>query len=348
MGDFMLIFCLNMTGMDIRSRKAKILGAIILVIAVLAAVILYPLVRARYQESETHDYSAAKLSGSARSLYGHVESISVRIGPRSYKDYEALTKTRAYINERLRAWGYSPVEQPFNYKGREYFNIEAAIEGGRAPREIIVVGAHYDTVEDTPGADDNDSALAVLLEMCRLLKDSSPARTIKFVFFSLEERPAFATRSMGSEVYAGKQKEAGADIRGMVCLEMVGYFSDKAGGQTVPIALMGKGISTTPDFIGVIGNSSSSGLVARVRSSIEAGSRVPVESLVASSIIPGVDFSDHRSFWRMGYEAVMITDTAFYRNPNYHTTRDTIETLDFEKMAGLLGGLIKAVQDLAE
>lgn len=334
--------------MNIKSRKAKILGAIILVIAILLAIILYPLVRTKYQASESHDLTPGDLSENARNLYGHVEALSVRIGPRSYKDYEALTKTKEYISENLREWGYSPVEHKFNYKGREYFNIEASIAGGRAPQEIIVIGAHYDTVKDTPGADDNAGAVSMLLEMCRLMKEFSPARTIRFVFFSLEERPAFATRSMGSEVYAKKEKAAGADIRGMLCLEMVGYFSNKPGGQTIPLPLMGKGISTTPDFIGVIGNSDSKDLVAKVRNSIESGSRVPVESLIASGMIPGVDFSDHRSFWKMGYEAVMITDTAFYRNPNYHTSRDTIDTLDFEKMADLLGGLVRAAQDLSQ
>lgn len=334
--------------MKISGRKVKILGVIILIVAVLAAVMLYPLVRARYQQSETHDVAAADLSENARNLYGHVEALSVQIGHRSWKDYEALTKTRDYIKENLRKWGYSPVEHKFNYKGREYFNIEASIAGVRSPGEIILIGAHYDTVEGTPGADDNASAVAVILEMCRLLKDSAPARTIRLLFFSLEERPAFATRSMGSEIYAKREKEAGADIRGMICLEMVGYFSDKPGGQTIPIPLMGRGIPTTPNFIGVIGNSDSKELVDRVRNSIEAASRLPVESLVASGMIPGVDFSDHRSFWRMGYKAVMITDTAFYRNPNYHTSRDTLDTLDFEKMADLLGGLVRAAQDLSK
>jgi Zn-dependent M28 family amino/carboxypeptidase len=139
----------------------------------------------------------------------------------------------------------------------------------------------------------------------------------------------------------------GADIRGMVCLEMLGYFSDRIDGQSIPLPLLGKGISTTPNFIAIIGNEASQGLVAAVRKSIESGCRVPVESLVATRLIPGIDFSDHRSFWRAGYEAVMVTDTAFYRNPNYHTSSDTIETLDFEKMADLLKGLVEAAADLS-
>lgn len=330
------------------NRKVQILGAIIVVIAVLAALVLYPLVKTRFQTSETRRIAVGELSGDARNLYGHVEMLSSRIGPRSFKDHDTLTRTREYISERLRQWGYNPVEQQFTYKGRQYFNIEASIKGESAPGEIILIGAHYDTVEDTPGADDNASAVAVLLEMGRLMRGSSPARTVKFVFFSLEERPAFATRSMGSDVYARKEKDAGADIRGMICLEMVGYYSDRPGGQSIPLPLMGKRISTTPDFIGVIGNSSSRDLLTQVRRSIETGSRVPVESLIASSLIPGVDFSDHRSFWKMGYQAVMITDTAFYRNPNYHTSKDTIDTLDFEKMADLLRGLVRSAQDLSK
>ena len=327
--------------------RVKILGLILLVLIVIAAALLYPLVKIRYLPSESHQLHPAGLSENAGRLHSHVEALSSGIGPRSAEDYDALVKSMRYIIGNLNKWGYTPVVQEFEYKGKKHLNIEASIKGSAAPQEIILVGAHYDTVEGTPGADDNASAVAVLLEMCRMMKGSAPARTLKFVFFDLEERPAFATRFMGSEVYATSAREAGADIRGMVCLEMLGYFSDRIDGQSIPLPLLGKGISTTPNFIAIIGNEASQGLVGAVRKSLESGCRVPVESLVATRLIPGVDFSDHRSFWRAGYEAVMVTDTAFYRNPNYHTSSDTIETLDFEKMADLLKGLVKTAEDLS-
>lgn len=324
-----------------------ILGAVILVVAVTAAAVFYPLIRTRYQQTEKPPLPAGESADAARRLYSHAEELTVRIGPRSVHDYEALARAGDYIRERLESWGYEPVLHKFDYKGREYFNIECSLLGTRAPGQIVVIGAHYDTVEGTPGADDNASAVAVLLEMCRLMRSCSPERTIKFLFFSLEERPAFATRSMGSETYARRLKDSGADVRAMISLEMLGYFSERAGGQAVPLPLMGKGIPTTPDFIGVIGNLESAGLVKEIRRAIEEGCSVPVQSLAASRLVPGVDFSDHRSFWRMGYPAAMVTDTAFYRNPNYHTERDTIDTLDFGKMAELLKGLIKTAEKLS-
>lgn len=328
-------------------KGMKIIGALTLVIALLAAAVIYPIFKARFQDSEQPGPPSGVSSQEARNLYAHVDQLAARIGPRSFRDHEALARARDYIATSVRAWGYEPELQPFSYEGREYFNVECSLPGSGAPQEMIVIGAHYDTVEDTPGADDNASAVAVLLEMCRLMKDHAPQRTLKFVFFCLEERPAFATRSMGSEVYARKLREAGADVRGMISLEMLGYFSIRKGGQSLPVPLLGKGFSTTPDFIAVVGNVESGELVMKIRKSLEAGCRVPVESLAASRLIPGVDFSDHRSFWNTGYQAVMITDTAFYRNPNYHTSRDTIESLNFETMAELLKGLIKTAEDLS-
>lgn len=134
----------------------------------------------------------------------------------------------------------------------------------------------------------------------------------------------------------------------MVCLEMVGYYDDRTGGQAFPLPFMSLLYSSTPNFIAVVGNLTSRGLVKRVARSIRQGSDLPVETLSAVSFLPGVDFSDHRSFWKMGYPAVMITDTAFYRNPNYHGPGDTIDTLDFRKMSSLLEGLVAVAKDLAD
>jgi len=226
-----------------------------------------------------------------------------------------------------------------------YGNVIATIDGKKTPGETVVVGAHYDTVTGTPGADDNASGVAVLLELSRLLRESRPDRTLRLVFFCLEEPPVFRTPSMGSFVYAERAKAAGERVSAMISLEMLGYYGTAAGGQAFPLPFMNLFFSTTPDFIAVVGNLSSRRLVQDIAASIrETG--MAVETLSTGSFVPGVDFSDHRSFWKMGYPAAMLTDTAFYRNPHYHASSDTIDTLDFRRMALLLDGLERAVRRL--
>jgi len=202
-------------------------------------------------------------------------------------------------------------------------------------------------VAGTPGADDNASAVAVLLEMCNRLKDYPPDRTLKLVFFTLEEPPVFRSESMGSFVYAREAADRQEAIVAMVSLEMLGYYSDTEGGQSFPVPLMSLMFPSTPNFIAVVGNLSSRGLVNAAAASLRKGGGVPVETLSTIGFVPGVDFSDHLSFWKMGYPAVMITDTAFYRNPNYHTAADKIDTLDFGRLSLLLDGLVQMAKDMS-
>lgn len=280
-------------------------------------------------------------------LYEHVKHLSVRIGSRSIHEYEKLEATKHYIVSYLKDISYTPGFQEYNYNGKAYSNITVSIKGEGDPGETVVIGAHYDTVYGTPGADDNASAVAVLLELCRALKDFSPERALKMIFFTLEEPPMFRSKFMGSYIYASEAKARGENISAMVCLEMVGYYDDKEGGQTFPLPFMSLVYPSTPNFIAVVGNLTSRNLVERIKNSINKSSHIPVETLSTVSFVPGVDFSDHRSFWKMGYPAVMITDTAFYRNPNYHSVKDTIDTLNFNKMSSLLVGLVQTVKDLS-
>jgi Zn-dependent M28 family amino/carboxypeptidase len=152
---------------------------------------------------------------------------------------------------------------------------------------------------------------------------------------------------MGSAVYAREAKAKNENVKAMISLEMLGYYTDKKGGQTFPLPLMNLMFSSTPDFIAVVGNLSSRNLVEKVNYYLKESSGIPVETLSTVSFVPGVDFSDHRSFWKVGYPAVMITDTAFYRNPNYHTETDTIDTLNFDTMSDLLKGLVNVAKNLA-
>jgi Zn-dependent M28 family amino/carboxypeptidase len=281
-------------------------------------------------------------------LHRHVKHLSVDIGSRSVYEYDKIEATREYIVDCLEAFGYTPSLQTYTYSGRKYSNVIASRKGVKHPDETVIIGAHYDTVHGTPGADDNASAVATLLEIARALKGFSPDRTLKLIFFVIEEPPVFRSDHMGSYVYAKEAKARNENIKSMISLEMLGYYANEKGGQTFPFPMMSLIYPSTPNFIAVVGNLSSRNLVRKVKNSLRASSRIPVETLSAFSFVPGVDFSDHRSFWKMGYPAVMITDTAFYRNPNYHTETDTIDTLDFDKMSDLLRGLIQAAKDLTD
>jgi Zn-dependent M28 family amino/carboxypeptidase len=258
-----------------------------------------------------------------------------------------LEKTVNYITSELSHYGYDVSFQPYKFEGKTYKNIYAEIKGKKRPEEILVIGAHYDTVTGTPGADDNASGIAGLLEIARLLHDKSFDKTVHLVAFVLEEPPLFRTEFMGSYVYAQTLKKKGKDIQGMICLEMIGYFTDKPRSQHYPLSSFRWLFPDTGDFIALVSNLQSRGLLSRVKDAFKRDTDLPVESLSTFSIIPGIDFSDHRSFWEFGYEALMVTDTAFYRNPNYHGISDTYETLDYTSMAKVVLGLISAIEELA-
>ncbi len=210
-----------------------------------------------------------------------------------------------------------------------------------------MIGAHYDTVTGTPGADDNASGIAGLLELARLLNNQSFDKTVRFVAFALEEPPLFRSKFMGSYVYAQSLKKKGEDIKGMICLEMIGYFTDKPESQFFPLSFFRWIFPNKGNFIIFVSNLQSKFFLNRVKSGFKKGADLPVESLSTQSIVPGIDFSDHRSFWKFGYNALMVTDTAFYRNPNYHGIGDVPETLDYARMAEVVLGLKSATEELA-
>jgi hypothetical protein len=322
----------------------KIIGLLLLLALLLSAFLLYSVMKIKGSPSLVIPPAQGVKN---MMLYRHVEKLAVHIGSRSVYEYDKLTAAKQYIVSSLKAMGYTPVLQDFSYQGKVFSNIIALLPGKTLPEEVVVIGAHYDTVAGTPGADDNASAVAALLEMCRLLKDHSPDRTLKLLFFALEEPPVFRSESMGSFVYASDARNRQEQIRAMVCLEMLGYYSDKEGEQSFPLPFMSLMFPSTPNFIAVVGNLSSRGLVNQVADSIRKSSSVPAETLSTAGFVPGVDFSDHLSFWKMDYPAVMITDTAFYRNPNYHTAADKIDTLDFGRLASLLDGLLRMAKDLS-
>jgi Zn-dependent M28 family amino/carboxypeptidase len=328
-------------------RRKMLYVLLILVLGVIAA-LAYPVVKIKMSASVIHPEPRFIPASSEQALYDHVHALSVVIGSRSIREYGKIREAEQYIRTFLEKQEIPFELQGYDHEGNRFNNIVVSLDGDSRREETIIIGAHYDTVSGTPGADDNASAVAVLLELCRALKDYRPERTLKLVFFVLEEPPAFMTPAMGSYVYAAQARERGENIVGMVSLEMVGYFNEAEGSQAYPVPGLNWLFPDRGTFIGVVGNVSSRELTLAVAEALKAGSGLPVEHLVALPFIPGIGSSDHGSFWKMGFRAVMVTDTAFYRNPNYHGEKDTIGTLRFDKMSGLVRGMVHVVEYLTK
>ena len=278
-------------------------------------------------------------------LEAHVRMLSGTLSPRDPAHPEGMDAAARYIRGELEGAGAAVSEQAFDVGGRTYRNVVAAFgpEGG----ERVVVGAHYDAAGPLPGADDNASGVAGLIELARLLAKSRPAPRVELVAYALEEPPFFRTRHMGSAVHARSLREQGARVRAMISLEMIGYFSDREGSQQFPSPLLKVAYPTRGDFICVVGKMDQGALVRRVKRAMLGAAPLPVYSINAPRAIPGIDFSDHANYWDAGYDAVMVTDTAFFRNPHYHTQGDTHDTLDYGRMALVVRGVYEAVQNLS-
>ncbi len=285
--------------------------------------------------------------GSATALKAHVVKLAVEIGPRDIfqNNNHNLKKSLEYISGEFRNYGYKVEYQEYTVDGMIAKNIIAVKPGVSAPLETIIIGAHYDSYNN-PGADDNASGVAGVLELAKRLAKKPLARTVKFIAFTNEEPPFFHTPDMGSMVYAKAAAERNEDIKGVVILEMIGYYSEQPFSQEYP-PLIGFIHPNKGNFIAQISNLSSRKLARNIDSVFKNNSGLPIETIILPSIVPGVDWSDHRSFWQHGYPAVMFTDTAFYRNPNYHRPTDLPETLNYDYMAELINGLEPALIELA-
>jgi Zn-dependent M28 family amino/carboxypeptidase len=280
-------------------------------------------------------------------LRHHLKALTVDIGERSVLIPGNLKKTADYIREFYKGIGIEARLEPYSYHGFEVANVVAELSLGRSDAKRILIGAHYDCVAGTVGADDNASAVAVQLEIARqvaLRKEGAGLDlTLVFVSFALEEPPVFATRFMGSRVYAGQARRQNEPIDAMLCLEMVGYTCADPGCQSYPFPLMFFGYPKEGNFIGIVGNFASRRLSRRIHASFQNNPDLPAIQLTVPFngwIMPAVRLSDHASFWDEGYPAVMITDSAFYRNPHYHLASDRMETLDYRFMAELVESLV--------
>jgi hypothetical protein len=282
-----------------------------------------------------------------KGLRAHVTALAQTIGERNHKRPKKYQAALAYIKGQLQAHGYKVELQEFKAYKNIAKNIVIEIPGKVGPlaKEILIVGGHYDSVSGCPGANDNASGTAGVIELARIFKGRQFDRTVRFVAFANEEPPYFQRHGMGSFVYAKQCAERKEKIVGMLSLETIGYYSDKEGSQKYPFPF-NLFYPSKGDFIAFVGDSSSRTFVRSSIDSFRRHSSFPSEGVAAPAHIAGIGWSDHWSFWQYGFPGVMVTDTAPFRYAHYHTAGDTVDKLDFEKMARVVYGVGKVVEEL--
>lgn len=289
---------------------------------------------------------SAEETDTSQRLSQHVQYLSETVGERNLSKPKTLELTADYIKMSLEQAGYAVTEQSYSVQNHQIHNLEARLSGRDGGGETVVVGAHYDSVQGSPGANDNASGVAAVLELARLLRGFIPRKTIRFVLFVNEEPPYFQTESMGSVVYAKQLHADRVPVSAMICLETIGYYSDVLGSQKYP-DLLGLLYPKRGDFIGFVANPSSRSLLHAVVRRFRETTNFPSEGIAAPERWPGVGWSDHWSFWQENYPAVMVTDTAPFRYPYYHTAQDTENRIDFSRMSRVVWGVRRVVESLS-
>lgn len=280
-----------------------------------------------------------------KELQSYVQTLAGDIGERNLFRYDKLVASAEYIRSILTGVGYDVKRQTYEAEGKVCENIEAEVRGMDRPDEILVIGAHYDSVKGSPGANDNGSGVAAMLALARTLRQTPFKRTLRFVAFANEEPPFFQTADMGSRVYAKRSKQRGESIVLMLSLETIGYYSDKLGSQSYlpPLNFI---YPSTGNFIAFVSNTEHERWVRRVIDIFRKQAPFPSEGAALWGWIPGVGWSDHWAFWKEGVPAVMVTDTALFRYPAYHTAADTLEKVNYEHLARVVSGLERVIVEI--
>jgi hypothetical protein len=293
--------------------------------------------------------TAAALNDAEKSLRAElaadVKALAGDIGERNLNRYPQLVAATDLIEASLARAGLTPRRESYELRGRACHNIEVEIRGTRP--EILVVGAHYDSVFGSPGANDNASGVAGLLALARRFAGKPCEQTLRFVAFVNEEPPYFQTEEMGSLVYAKRCKARGDKISAMISLETVGYFSDEPKSQNYPVAGLGFFHPSKGNFIGLVGNTGSRALLRSAVAAFKRTRKLPCEGAALPAAIPGIGWSDQWAFWQCGYPAIMVTDTAPFRYPHYHEPTDTPDKLDYDRFALVVSGMEKTIAELA-
>lgn len=325
-------------------------GLLVIRLAVVVALMTFGLSYIMSVPRKSYAGSFAPLSESETVLRDrlkeHVISLAEEIGERNVWREDNLEKAARYIEKVLTDIGCSVATQAVGGEGTTVRNVEVEITGEGRRDEIVVVGAHYDSVMGCPGANDNASGVAAVLEIARMLVGKRMSRTVRLVAFVNEEPPFFRTDGMGSRIYAVRSRQRGEKIVGMLAIETIGFYSDDKGSQHYPFPF-GLFYPDTANFIGFVGNMSSRALVRRAISSFRQNAAFPSEGVAAPGWLTGIGWSDHWSFWKEGYPAIMITDTALFRYMRYHTPQDSWDKIRYDPMARVVAGIAAVVADLA-
>jgi hypothetical protein len=288
----------------------------------------------------------AEIDALRERLMRHVGALGGSIGERNVFRPDALERAAEYIRGVWAEQGFAVTSERYEVAGRTCANLVAERRGDSRPDELVVAGAHYDSVAGSPGANDNATGVATLLELSGRLRAASLTRTVRFVAFVNEEPPFFGTEAMGSRHHARRARARGDRIVAMLSLETLGYYSDAPSSQRYPFPL-GAFYPSTGNFLGVVGNLASRSLVRDTLRHLMEATDFPVEGAATFAWIPGIDWSDHGSFWKEGYRAVMLTDTAPYRYPQYHSPDDRPERVNAVAFARAAHGIIETVRRLA-
>jgi len=285
-------------------------------------------------------------------LRANVQKLAGEIGERNMWHYAALNAAADFIEDSFSRAGLRTRRDSYETGGQPCYNIEAEISGSQqgaavsSPPPIIIIGAHYDSVFGSPGANDNGTGVAAMLALARRFARAKPKQTLRFVAFVNEEPPYFLSGEMGSQVYARRCKERGDKISAMISLETIGYFSDAPHSQTYPSPGLGMLYPNVGNFIGFVSNVKSRALLRRVVTSFRKHAKIPSEGASLPAFIPGVSWSDQWAFWQNGYPAIMVTDTAPFRYPYYHSSNDTPDKLDYDSFTLVVSGMEKVILDL--
>lgn len=282
----------------------------------------------------------------AQRMKADVMMLAETIGERNTARYGALLEAEKFLASSLASAGYETSRETYEADNLPVSNVIAELPGSGKREEIIVIGAHYDSAPGTPGANDNASAVAGLLELARMFGGTSPKRTLRFVAFANEEPPYSFTDLMGSRVHAVRARSRSEHIGAMICLECLGVYSDVPGSQLYPPPLE-RFFPDRANFISFVSNMSSYPLLRKCIGEFRRTTLFPSEGIAAPERVKGISWSDHWSFWQEGYQAIMVTDTAFFRYRHYHIPSDTAEKLDYERMARVVGGLGNVLIKLA-
>ncbi len=322
--------------------KRRLLRAVLQVLGTVAIVVVAVWIAVAQPSCRRNRTSAATTDPSK--LREHVETLSQRLAPRDWQHRDNLDRCADYIARHFRQAGAAVEFQPVRVGKQQYRNVIGRFNADKGSK--VVVGAHYDAYGELPGADDNASGVAALIELAYLLGQAAPGHAVELVAYVLEEPPFFRMEFMGSAVHAKSLAGEKTTVRGIIVLEMVGYFKDARGSQSYPVPMLRLMYPSRANFIAVAGQWDQGDWIGTVKAGMQGATDLPVYSIRAPSAIPGIDFSDHLNYWPHGFKALMVTDTAFYRNKAYHSPADLPEELDYNRMAKVVVAVHGAIRSL--